>query len=195
MKNTVAYYNTHAQDFYNRTIDADVSDSYAAFLKHLPQNAHILDAGCGVGRDSKYFLGHGYVVTAFDASDEMVAMAAQETALDVQKLLFQDMHFSEMFDGVWAQASLLHVPYDETRLVYEKIHASLKPGGVFYASYKYGAGHVNTPERDFWNMTETTILPHLEGLFTIQELWVQEDKRNRGPQGLDQKWLNFVVQK
>jgi 2-polyprenyl-3-methyl-5-hydroxy-6-metoxy-1,4-benzoquinol methylase len=52
---TIEYYNSKAQDFYERTIRLDLKDGYNLFLKHLPQGARILDAGCGSGRDSKYF--------------------------------------------------------------------------------------------------------------------------------------------
>lgn len=133
---TINYYNNNAQSFYRRTIGAELSESYDAFLKYLPYKAHILDAGCGVGRDSKYFFNKGYSVTAFDASREMVALASQETGLNVLHLCFEDLVFQNEFDGVWAQASLLHIPYHETRVVYEKIYRALKPQGFFFASYK-----------------------------------------------------------
>ncbi|MCC8407156.1 MAG: class I SAM-dependent methyltransferase [Rickettsia endosymbiont of Ecitomorpha arachnoides] len=59
MKN-IQYYDNNAQLFYDRTINADLSDNYKEFISYLPKQAHILDAGCGVGRDSKYFLSQGY---------------------------------------------------------------------------------------------------------------------------------------
>ena len=133
MNKTIAYYNNHAQAFYDRTIHADLANNYQLFLKYLPEKAHILDAGCGVGRDAKYFLNHGYTVTAFDASEEMVRLATQETKLPVLLSTFEAMDFQEVFDGVWAEASLLHIPYHETRNVYQKIYQALKPGGVFHA--------------------------------------------------------------
>ncbi|WP_085065632.1 class I SAM-dependent methyltransferase [Rickettsia peacockii] len=68
----IQYYNNNAQEFYSRTINADLSDNYKAFTSYLPEQAHILDAGCGVGRDTKYFLSQRYQVTAFDGSTEMV---------------------------------------------------------------------------------------------------------------------------
>ncbi|KJW03421.1 tellurite resistance TehB family protein [Rickettsia endosymbiont of Ixodes pacificus] len=133
MKN-IQYYNNNAQEFYNRTINADLSDNYKAFTSYLPEKAHILDAGCGVGRDTKYFLSQGYQVTAFDGLTEMVKLATKETGIDVLHSTFQDVNFKKSFDGVWAQATLLHVPY-----VYKKVHAALKPEGIFYASYGYGS--------------------------------------------------------
>src|SRR5205814_1660559 len=119
---TIQYYNTHAEAFYDRTINTDISDSYKAFLKYLPEKCHILDAGCGVGRDAKYFLSQGYFVTALDASEKMVEFASKETGLDVVHNTFQNFNYDQVFDGIWAQASLLHIPYDETKSIYEKIH-------------------------------------------------------------------------
>lgn len=195
MNRSIDYYNNRAQEFYDRTIDADLSASYEIFLKHLPEHAHILDAGCGVGRDSKYFLERGYSVTAFDASEEMVNFARKETGLDVQLLTFQNMTFDSLFDGVWAQATLLHVPYEETPSVFEKIRQSLKPGGIFFGSYKYGSDLMPTEERDFWNMDESSILPYVEGLFDVINVWTEKDRRSKIAPSLSQQWLNFLVKK
>ncbi len=57
---------------------------------------------------------------------------------------FEEINFQETFDGVWAQSSLLHIPYHNTRNVYKKIYQALKPNGVFYASYKYGQDYMPT---------------------------------------------------
>ena len=86
--------------------------------------------------NTKYFLSQGYQVTAFDGSTEMVKLATKETGIDVLHSTFQDINFKKSFDGVWAQA---RVPYNEIINVYKKIHAALKPEGIFYASYGYGS--------------------------------------------------------
>ncbi len=195
MSKTIDYYNQNAQAFYDRTISADISESYQKFLKLLPEKAYILDAGCGVGRDTKYFLSQGYKVSAFDASEEMVQFATRETGLDVMQLKYQDLNFQNCFDGIWAQASLLHVPYEETRNVYRKIHKALRPGGIFFASYKYGSSSMPTVDRDFWNMTEITIKPFLTVFFEICEIWIEEDTRSKVAPSKDQKWLNFLARK
>lgn len=192
---TVDYYDNNAFSFYERTIDADLSESYQKFLKELSPQAHILDAGCGVGRDSKYFLSQGKAVTAFDASQEMVRYACQETGLNVTQMKFQDMDFRENFEAIWACASLLHVPYTETKAVYQKIYTALKPGGLFYASYKYGEGAMLTEERDFYNMTELTVLPYLSGLFEVIDIWKTADTRSQVSPSPDNAWLNLMVKR
>ncbi|ABV74418.1 Tellurite resistance protein-related protein [Rickettsia akari str. Hartford] len=87
---------------------------------YLAKKAHILDAGYGVGRDTKYFLGQGYQVSAFDGSSEIVKLATKETGIDVLHSTFQDIDFKESFGVVWAQATLLHRSYNETINVYKK---------------------------------------------------------------------------
>jgi len=134
-------------------------------------------------------------VTAFDASAEMVAMASKETGLKVGNLNFQEMNFNQEFEGVWAQASLIHIPYEETSLVYQKIHQALKNQGIFYGSYKYGKDHMPTLERDFWNMGEETIKPYLEERFEILEIWQEKDTRSKVAPSPDAKWLNFIAKK
>ena len=195
MSKTIDYYDKYAQEFYDRTINADISRSYDAFLSHLPERSYIIDAGCGVGRDSKYFLSQGHQVAAFDASERMVAMASVETGIKAMRLTFQDMSFNEIFDGIWAQASLLHIPYRETRDVYQKMHRALKPGGLFYASYKYGNNYMKTQERDFWNMDEQSVRPYFNGIFDVVKIWKEKDMRSKVSPGQSGMWLNFIVRK
>jgi SAM-dependent methyltransferase len=125
----------------------------------------------------------------------MVKLASKETGLNIQNICFQEMDFDQEFDGVWAQASLLHIPYDETRSVYEKIHRSLKPEGIFYATYKYGQNYMPTEERDFWNMDEQTIQPYLEGLFDVIALLKVEDNRVKTDSNKDQAFQNVIGRK
>ncbi len=193
--NTIAYYNTNAKSFYDRTIGTDMPPMYVKFLNLLPNKAHILDAGCGVGRDSKFFLKLGHDITAFDASIEMVKFSTKELGKQTLQLRFQDLNFKEMFDGVWANASLLHVPYQETKDIYTRIYNALKPGGIFYGSYKYGEGHMSVKGREFYNMNETTILPYIKGLFEIIEICQTEDTRSQVAPSPDKAWLNFIVRK
>lgn len=190
---TINYYNKNAQKFYDNTINTDIRDIYKKFLKYLPKKSHILDVGCGVGRDIKYFLSEGYIVSGLDASFEMVKLATQETGVNIMHSTFQDLNFDKKFDAVWAQASLLHVPYDLTQEIYQKIHNALKPRGIFYASYRHGDSYMATSERDFYNMNEEIIIPYFSNLFEIIELWQNVDNRvTKSPSGM---WLNFIVRK
>src|ERR687885_194185 len=135
---TIDFYNEHAQDFYHRTVNVDMRELYAPFLALLPAGAHILDAGCGSGRDSLYFKQHGYQVTALDASAELVKLSSQLLQQPVLHLTFQEVDFDERFDGIWACASLLHVPRIEIDDVLRRLTKALKPGAILFTSFKNG---------------------------------------------------------
>jgi len=136
----VDFYNTHAEEYGRSTVVVDMSRVYERFLSELAPGSHILDAGCGSGRDTKAFLDRGYVVTAFDGSPQMASFASRYTGQECLVLRFQDVEFHEKFDGIWACASLLHVPKREMKDVYVRLVAALKPGGVMYASFIAGDG-------------------------------------------------------
>lgn len=104
------YYDVNGQSFFNRSVTLDVSAIREAFLAYLPAGGRILDAGCGSGRDTKYFAERGYKVTAFDASETMARLAAEFTGQPVQQMRFEDVAYENEFDGIWTAATLLHVP-------------------------------------------------------------------------------------
>jgi SAM-dependent methyltransferase len=137
---TKRYYESRAREYSDSTLDLDVRELYKPFIERLKTGAHILDAGCGSGRDTKFFLECGYHVTAIDASAEMVRLATEFTGQTCQVLSFQRMTFKEEFAGIWACASLLHVPKKEMRDVMIRFARSLRPSGVFYISLKEGDG-------------------------------------------------------
>ena len=109
----IGYYQQNAGTFFADTVDVDMTPLYCRFLPLLPEQAHVLDAGCGSGRDAVAFAKLGYRVTAFDASPALVALAESHLRRPVQCLHFQDIAWRETFDGIWACASLLHVPAAE----------------------------------------------------------------------------------
>lgn len=161
---TIDYYNENYEAFYGRTINRpEMLDVYEKYLKLLPQKAHICDMGCGVGRDSRYFKENGYEVTAFDGSKEMIRIASEILGSShVKCLLFEDMDYNEIFDGVWASASLLHVSYENMREILIKAQRALKANGIFYASFKYGAEKRSVEGRDFYDMKEGMIKPYID---------------------------------
>ena len=130
MNSTVDYYNQNAEKFYQTTVDADMSDVQDRFLQYLPQGALILDAGCGSGRDSLAFLKKGFRVEAFDAAGNMVEKASQLTALNVRLQRFEDVSEQEEFDGIWACASLLHLPMPDLVTALRKLLAALKKTAI-----------------------------------------------------------------
>lgn len=172
---TLEYYNKKAKDFFDRTVTRDMKLHRERFLKYVPASANILDAGCGSGRDTKAFLQDGYSVVAFDAAKEMVVMSEEVTGQKTLQLRFQDINFVHEFNGIWANASLLHVPYNDLREVLERLHCSLKPSGILYASFKKGNHHRQVEERHFYDQDESTFKPLIKGLFELEDSWDSED--------------------
>ena len=109
-----------------------------AFLELLPQGGTILELGCGAGHHSAVMLAEGFSVRATDGSPEMAEIASQRLGRPVETMRFDQLDAEQAYDGVWANACLLHVPRDELAGILARIHRALKPQGVFYASYKMG---------------------------------------------------------
>lgn len=191
---TLAYYEANAQRFFQDTYDVDMSSLYKPFLALLRPGAHILDAGCGSGRDSLTFLTRGYEVTAMDASTDMAKLASRLIAQPVLRLSFDQIQFQERFDGVWACASLLHVPGHGLPTVLERLGMALKAGGVMYVSFKYGGGEAVKGGRLFNDYDEGSLKDLLRSRpeFGILKVWRTMDLR---PDCDDVTWLNVLLRK
>lgn len=186
------YYQQNAQRFYDDTVDVDMSALYAPFLAHLPPGARILDAGCGSGRDTKAFSERGYEVEAFDASPALATRARQLTGKSVEVMRFRELNTVEKYDGIWCCASLLHVPENELSDVMARLARALKPGGVWYLSFKYGRGERVKDGRRFTDMDEALLRKIVAGVgVEIEKVWLTGDAR---PGREAERWLNgFLV--
>ncbi len=186
----VEYYNKNADSFFVGSVAADMSDVQSRFLSYVPTGGRILDAGCGSGRDSRAFLDAGYNVVSFDASEEMCRRASEYIGKSVLNMRFEDVAYEAEFDGIWACASLLHVPVENLPEVLKKMRRALKPGGVLYASFKYGESTVFRGERQFSDFTEVSIVPLFEQAgFEIVSNIVGSDSRSGRE---DEKWVNVI---
>jgi SAM-dependent methyltransferase len=137
---TLEHYNSRAEDFRKGTRDHDVSQNIAALLEHIegPAPFTILDFGCGPGRDLKAFAALGHVATGLEGSQCFADMAReQEFEILQQDFLKLDLPRSR-FDGVFANASLFHVPSQELPRVLQELRATLKPRGVLFSSNPRG---------------------------------------------------------
>ncbi len=191
------FYEERAEEFFQSTVNVDLGPLYAPFLDRLPVGAKILDAGCGSGRDSLHFLRKGYDVTAFDASPSLAAMAEKHIGRKVLRLTFEELAFRGEFDGIWACASLLHVPLASMRDVFLKLQSALKPEGVLYASFKHGTGETSRDGRTFTSFDEDSFTAFIDECpgFSLAGLWRTTDRRAiKSPFGrADETWLNALV--
>ena len=194
MHDTLDYYQRHAREFIAGTVGIDMSAHYRRFLEQLPSHASILDLGCGSGRDSRFFSELGHRVTAVDGSAELCRQAEQVTGFPVRCILFEELDYSDAFDGIWACASLLHVEKDKMRQVLDLVARAMKTGGILYASYKYGSGNHTENGRFYSDYTEADI-PVLfpdSGALRCMDWWITQDER---PERSNEKWLNMLCKK
>lgn len=191
----VDYYETHADEYCRSTVGLDMSRVYERFLNELAAGAHIADAGCGSGRDTKAFLQRGYVVTAFDGSLQMARLASAYTGQRCSVLRFQEMQFQQEFDGIWACASLLHVPKCEMEDVLRRFVTALKPGGIMYISFIEGEGERIAEDGRLYNSYTPESLKHLlERIAAIREIacWKSDEISSLAKRA---PWLNFLFKK
>lgn len=189
---TLQYYTENLQAFVDGTLSADMSEARQLFLQNLPEHARILDFGCGSGRDTKAFLNLGYQVDACDGSPELCRIAGEVTGIQIRQMLFQDLDDIAVYDGIWACASILHLPKDELKAVLEKIAAALKDHGVLYTSVKYGTFEGMRGGRYFTDFTEDSLRVFFEKVpvLKIFKTWVTNDVR---PGREEERWINILA--
>jgi 2-polyprenyl-3-methyl-5-hydroxy-6-metoxy-1,4-benzoquinol methylase len=161
------------------------------FTELLPAGGRVLDAGCGSGRDAKAFTSMGFDVVAFDASAEMVKRARAHTGLEVLHMTFDDVDWRGQFDGVWASASLLHVPRAQMIEVLRRFRDALVFGGVLYFSFKHGAAERSVGGRTFTDIDEPSVQSLVAKIkqLSVLDLWVTADVR---PNRDAEKWVNCI---
>ena len=146
---TLAHYNGTADAFWEGTRDHDVSQNIRALLSHL-EGGHgpfrILDFGCGPGRDLRVFRDLGHEAVGLDGAIRFVEMARHHTGCEVlhQDFLALDLPAAH-FVGVFANASLFHVPAQELSRVLGELRTTLRPRGVLFSSNPHG------PNEEGWH--------------------------------------------
>ena len=191
MNETITYYNQNAEEYFNKTVNVSMQESYDQFEAYLKPGDKILDLGCGSGRDSRYFLSKGYDVVSVDGSKEMCRLAGNYIGRDVCNITFEELDYNNEFNAVWACASLVHVEIGEITGVLCKIQKLLKKKGILYASWKYGTGERIDNQKYYADYDEKGI----NELFSATSIklirkWVSEDSLIRSS-----KWLNVIGEK
>jgi SAM-dependent methyltransferase len=136
-------YNRWAEQYTNRYFDQEIMKNILNdFLTLLPYHPTVLDLGCGPGQDAHYLIEHDCDVTGIDIAEEMIRIARRKVPLghfhiqDITKLDLPD----NRFDGIWACASLLHIPKKRLPTVLRKLYKLLKSPGIIYVGMQYGNG-------------------------------------------------------
>lgn len=193
---TLGSYTSRAQDFWEGTRDHDVSQNLDALLEAIPGDGphRILDLGCGPGRDLEALRARGHDPVGLDGARAFVEMARAQAGVEVWHQNFLALELPDSgFDGVFANASLFHVPARELPRVLGEIHACLRPGGVFFASNPRG------DDREGWNGGRYGVFHSEERWFEFAEGAGFEGIRHYfRPEGLprdQQPWLASVWRK
>lgn len=162
------------------------------FAELLPAGGQVLELGCGGGQDSEALLGLGLDVTPTDGSPELAAEAQKRLGRPVSVLLFEDLVAEAAFDGVWANACLLHVPRPALAGILARVHRALRPGGAFYASFKAGEADGRDRFGRYYNYPDADWLRTAYGAERWSSLDIDEDLGG----GYDQeptRWLHVTA--
>ena len=193
--NTLDYYNKNSEEYFNSTLNVDMTNTYKAFLKLLPKGGKILDLGCGSGRDSMNFIKLGYEVIAVDGAKKLAKKASVLLGNEVIVSTFEELELKEKFHGIWACASLIHIKREDLKTVLNNLYNNLDDNGVFYMSFKYGEKeYVDDKNRYFNCFTDESIISFINEntKYNILGLYITEDKLGRVN---EVKWLNLICNK
>lgn len=191
---TINYYNLNAKSYFESTVHADMSDYYERFIEYLNPGDSIIDIGAGSGRDVKYFLKCGFDVEGIDASVELCKLASDYTGVSIKCCTIQEWRPEKKYNGIWANASLLHLNMEEIQKFMCGIPDLLQDKGILYFSLKSGiTTGIDTDGRFFTDVSEEKVQQFIEKstAITIVDMWKTEDKLNRS--GFS--WINVIVQK
>ena len=133
------WYESHSQQWIDFSGQQDMSWPYSDFLPHLSPNSSILDLGCGSGRDLTHFHKRGFQVEGLEGSSKLCKIAREKSQVHVIQQDFNELTLeSQKYDGIFANAVLMHVSPDKREKFINQIWKSLKPNGVFYAHFPKG---------------------------------------------------------
>lgn len=185
---TLAFYDREAVAYAARR-EAEGSRELDGFIRTLSPGATVLDLGCGGGHDAQVMAGAGLRVSAIDGSPGLAAEASRRLGRPVRVMKFEDLSEERRYDGVWANASLLHVPIDGLHDVLGRVWRALRPDGQLFASFKAGDG----PGRDalgrYYNFPSAELL---EAIFRQAATWSElavEQGVGGGYDGVERTWL------
>ncbi|WP_153771710.1 class I SAM-dependent methyltransferase [Labrenzia sp. CE80] len=188
-------------DFYAREAEAYTSrekvenrQRLLTFLSALPDNARILELGCGAGQDSEFMISQGYSVQPTDGSPEIAKAAQARLGIPVQQLLFEDLDDQAAYDGIWANACLLHVPRTSLASVLAHVFAALRGGGQFFASFKAGEEDGRDRFGRYYNYPSARRLKDLYKTLPWQSVVIESGKGG-GYDGLPTDWLYVTATK
>lgn len=194
MKSTIDYYNTHAEEYYQSTVTADLDAARKKFAEYLKPEARIIDVGCGSGRDVVAFRDMGFNAEGIDASEALVRLATEKLGITANVADMSDWIADEAYDGIWCCASLMHLNEEDYERFFSNLKYNLRTGGALYISVKTGIETgTDAAGRYLRNFNEEDIrdLINKAAGLRLSELWYTDDTLSRR----DFRWLNVIAEK
>ena len=190
---TLRVYAEKAFDYAALTDDINTADpGLKAFISAMPEGGHVLDLGCGPGAAAAQMAKAGLSVEAFDPVPQMVNLASQRSGVSARQAGFEDVSGSAVYDGIWANFSLLHARRADLPKHVERIVEALKPGGRFHIAVKTGIGEERDSLGRFYTYYTEQELTGLLGNAGLQVI----DRRegcDRGLSGKVEPWIALVA--
>jgi len=187
-EDTLRFYRANASAYAGREITSRQA-RLTAFLARLAPDATILELGCGAGGDTAEMLARGFNVLPTDGSPEMAEVASHRLGRPVGTLLFHELDAVEAYEGVWANACLLHVPRDELAPILKRIWRALKRGGAFYASFKTGDAEGRDTLNRYYNYPSSD---WLRETYASAGSWTALEIESGEVIGFDNKWAPML---
>lgn len=190
---TLKVYADKAQDYAEMTDQtAAVDPSLRAFIDAIPPKGRVLDLGCGPGDSAAVMAVTGLAVEAFDPVAEMVALANAHDGVEARQAGFTDISGTDVYDGIWANFSLLHAPRAEMPKHLARIAQALKPGGRFHIAVKTGTGSRRDSLGRFYAYYTDA---ELTGLLTAAGLTVTDRRTGseKGLDGVEAPWISLAA--
>lgn len=188
----VQFYQSHGSEYAGNTFGIDLTAIHDRFLSYVPTGGLILDVGSGSGRDTLAFLRRGYRVEALEPSSVLAAISVKLTGISPRVIRVQDLDYVNRYDGIWACASLVHVPPDELQDVFRRLISAAKRSAPIYCSFKYGHGpRVASDGRPYTDLTEVEFCQILSAFPNIERCETWKSDGEGSAHGLD-VWLNAI---
>lgn len=192
-KRTIDYYNRNADSYYWNTVGVDMSVFRKKFASYLPNEASVIDMGCGSGRDVMAFSDMGHDAAGLDAAKELLKLAEERLEIKTIAADMSEYKAASPYDGIWCCASLIHLSDEEKARFFRNLERNLKPGGVLFVSVKEG---IETGRDGDGVYTNNCTWEELKRYLESAGCGILEDRVTTDAMGRSGvKWLNVFAKK
>lgn len=198
-QSTRAFYQRHATEYAAATLRAPMDRLIKRFSQQLPPGARVADLGCGGGRDLRLLRERGLKPIGLDSAEALAVIARQYSGSSVVVADLRSLPFGvNVFDGIWASASLLHLTRADMSAALTEIFRVMRAGGVFFGSVKSGTGEAWDADCRWFTYYDVKEWTKLLGQAGLQDVLVERDEIDFDPTsklGASAYWLPTFARK